>query len=79
MERFHAPHCFLPAMPLALEVFDENPLLKERSAAVLLDMSPGLLKKWRQRNWGPNYIQYGEDGPVRYELDSESSQNPDSI
>jgi hypothetical protein len=29
-----------------------------------------LLKKWRQRNQGPDYVQYGPDGPVRYELDA---------
>ena len=26
------------------------------------------MKKWRQRNQGPDYIQYGKDGTVRYEL-----------
>ena len=56
--------------PVPLEVYAENPLLNERSAAVLLDVSPDLMKKWRQRNWGPNYLQYGEHGPVRYELDA---------
>jgi hypothetical protein len=45
-----------------------NPVVDERGAANLLGVSQDLMKKWRQRKWGPNYIQYGENGPVRYEL-----------
>ena len=61
------PKVLLQYEPMPQEVFDQNPLMNERSAAVLLDVSSALLKKWRQRNWGPSYIQYGKDGPVRYE------------
>ena len=56
--------------PQPLRVRESNPLLKEDSAAVLLAVSQDLMKKWRQRDWGPNYIQYGKDGPVRYEFEA---------
>lgn len=55
--------------PLPQKAYDDNPVLDERSAGVILGVSPELLKKWRQRGQGPNYIQYGENGPVRYEFD----------
>jgi hypothetical protein len=69
-----------PAQPIKLPLYllkleqppvlaiDNNPALKEEVAARLLDLSHETLKKWRQRGIGPNYIQYGPDGPVRYLL-----------
>ena len=66
--RRQIPKFLLDYEPLPMEVFDENPLLNVKSAAVLLGISPDLMKKWRQRGWGPNFIQYGKDGPVRYEF-----------
>ena len=66
--RREIPKFLLDYDPLPLEVWDENPLLNEKSAAVLLGISPDLMKKWRQRDRGPNYIQYGKNGPVRYEF-----------
>jgi len=66
--RKQIPKALLQYEDIPLKVLDRNPLLNERSAAVLVGVSPELLKKWRQRNWGPNYIQYGENGPVRYEF-----------
>lgn len=45
-----------------------NSVLNERSAAALVGVTQDLMKKRRQRGWGPNYIQYGENGLVRYEL-----------
>ena len=66
--RRQIPKFLLDYEPIPQEVFDENPVLTERSAAVLVGVTQSLMKKWRQRNWGPNYIQYGEDGPVRYEF-----------
>ena len=66
--RKQIPKFLLEYESIPEEVLDENPLLNERSAAVLLGVSPELLKKLRQRNWGPKYIQYGENGPVRYEF-----------
>lgn len=62
-----------PATQLSLEprpqpVFDDNPVLDERSAAFLLGVSADCLKKWRRRHQGPDYTQYGQNGIVRYEL-----------
>lgn len=45
-----------------------NPALKECVAACILGLSDETLKKWRQRGIGPNYVQYGPDGAVRYLL-----------
>jgi len=49
-------------------VIDDDPVFDGRSAGVILGVSEELLKKWRQRGQGPDYIQYGKDGCVRYEL-----------
>ena len=51
-----------------ISAIDDNPALKEDAAARLLGLSNETVKKWRQRGIGPNYIQYGPDGPVRYFL-----------
>ncbi len=63
----------IPATYISIEVkplsaYDDNPVLNERGAAFVVGVSPDLLKKWRQRNQGPDYTQYGQGGPVRYEL-----------
>ncbi len=59
-----------PALPLS--AFNDDPLFKTRDAAVILGLTEDCLKKWRQRDEGPTYIQYqmviGEPGPVRYAL-----------
>jgi hypothetical protein len=71
-----APRCTLvPAIYLTVErapisTFDDNPILDQRGAAAFLGLRPETLKKWRQRNQGPDYIQYGPAGPVRYDLDT---------
>jgi hypothetical protein len=70
----HAPHReeiparYITVEPKPLSAYDDNPVLNEYGAAFVVGVSADLLKKWRQRNQGPNYIQYGKDGPVRYEL-----------
>jgi len=51
-----------------LSACDDNPVLNEQGAAFILGVSAELLKKWRQRMQGPDFIQYGPGGPVRYEL-----------
>jgi hypothetical protein len=53
-----------------LSVYDDNPVLDERSAAFIVGVTADCLKKWRQRNKGPDYIQYGHNGVVRYELNA---------
>ena len=68
-----AKHKELPATYLNIEkpplsTFDDNPVVNEHGAAKILGASAELLKKWRQRNMGPDYIQYGPGGPVRYEV-----------
>jgi hypothetical protein len=54
----------------ALSTFDDNPLFGTCEAAEFLAVGVDLLKKWRRRNQGPDYVQYGPGGPVRYELDA---------
>ena len=54
----------------ALSAFDDNPLFGTCEAAEFLAVGVDLLKKWRRRNQGPDYVQYGPGGPVRYELDA---------
>ncbi len=49
---------------------DDNPLFGTCEAAVILGITAELLKKWRQRDQGPDYVQNGPGGPVRYELDA---------
>jgi hypothetical protein len=58
----------LEIKPLQLSAYDDNPVLNEAGAAFIIGVTADCLKKWRQRNQGPNYIQYGDNGPVRYEL-----------
>lgn len=55
-----------PRLPFA--AVNDNPLFDVVYAARILGISQDLLEKWRQRNQGPDYIQYGTNGPVRYEL-----------
>lgn len=52
----------------SLSTCDDNPVLNEQGAAFVLGVSTDLLKKWRQRTQGPDYIQYGPGGAVRYEI-----------
>jgi len=51
-----------------LSACDDNPVVDSRGAAFVLGVSVDLLKKWRQRMLGPDYVQYGSGGPVRYEV-----------
>ncbi len=55
-----------PRKPLS--IIDDVPIFDGCDAARILGVSDERLKKWRQRNQGPDYIQYGKDGSVRYEL-----------
>ena len=55
-----------PAQPLI--VINDDPVFDVRAAARILGFSAERLKKWRQRDQGPDYIQYGKNGDVRYEL-----------
>jgi len=66
--RKQIPEMLLSYEPAPISAYCNNPVLNERSAAALLGVSQDLMNKWRQRNWGPDYIQYGKAGPVRYEL-----------
>jgi hypothetical protein len=66
--RTELPAAARPAEITALSTCDDNPVLNELGAAFVLGVSPNLLKKWWQRTQGPDYIQYGRGGPVRYEI-----------
>ncbi len=63
-----APTQLIKTKPLS--ECDNNPVLNEQGAAFILGVSADLLKKWRQRRQGPDYIQYGEGGAVRYEIEA---------
>jgi hypothetical protein len=60
----------LQVEPKPLSVYDDNPVFEQFSAARLVGVTADCLKKWRQRGQGPDYIQYGPNGPVRYELNA---------
>lgn len=62
------PLTYITVEPKPLSAYDDNPVLNENGAAFVLGVSADLLKKWRYRKQGPNYIQYGPGGPVRYEI-----------
>jgi len=64
------PQARLSIEPKPLSAYDDNPVLSEQGAAFIIGVSADLLKKWRSRNQGPNYLQYGPGGPVRYELNA---------
>ena len=66
--RTYVPRVFLDLAPRPLLAYDDNPVFNEASAARFLGISAECIKKWRQRNQGPDYLQYGPGGPVRYEL-----------
>jgi hypothetical protein len=68
--RRYVPRVFLDLAPRPPLAYDDNPLFNEASAARFLGISAECIKKWRQRNQGPNYLQYGPGGPVRYELNT---------
>lgn len=53
-----------------LSAYDDNPVFDEICAARFVGVSADCMKKWRQRKQGPDYIQYGDKGPVRYELNA---------
>jgi hypothetical protein len=66
----------IPAAYLDLEsrapltAINSDPNFNTRNAAEILGVTEGTMKKWRQRHHGPDYIQYGPDGTVRYSLSS---------
>ena len=51
-----------------LSAVDDNPVIGVKAAAAILGVSVEVMKKWRQRGTGPDYIQYEGNGPVRYTL-----------
>jgi hypothetical protein len=68
--RTQIPAIYLEVERAPISTYDDNPIFDERGAADYLGLRPETLKKWRQRDQGPSYIQYGPAGPVRYELDT---------
>ena len=68
--RIEIPERYIGLEQPPLSAFDDNPVFNEYSAAQIVGVSAECLKKWRQRNQGPDYIQYGRSGPVRYELNA---------
>lgn len=48
--------------------YNDDPLVGGRGAAILLGVSYDLIRKWRQREKGPDYYQYEPGGPVLYSV-----------
>ena len=46
----------------------DDPVFTTADAARILGITAQRLMKWRQRDQGPDYLQYEKGGPVRYEL-----------
>jgi hypothetical protein len=66
--RLQIPMAYLDIEPKPVWACNDNPVFNQHGAAKLVGVSSECLKKWRQRNQGPDYIQYGPNGPIRYEL-----------
>jgi hypothetical protein len=64
------PATLLVLEPLPVSAYDDNPVFDEYCAARFVGVSADCLKKWRQRNKGPDFIRYGRNGVVRYELNA---------
>ena len=69
-QRRELPASYLALEPKPISAYDDNPVFNELGAAQLVGVTADCLKKWRQRKQGPDYIQYGPYGPVRYELNA---------
>ena len=54
--------------PIPLSAVNDDPVFDDRSASTILGVTVAAMKKWRQRHQGPDYYQYGDNGPVRYAL-----------
>ena len=68
-KRLLLPKRFVYLEPSQPETFvNPDPVFDTRSAAGILRIGEDCLKKKRQRGEGPDYIQYGDNGPVRYAL-----------
>jgi len=67
-KRTELPGRYLTLEQPPISAFDDNPVFNEIGAALFLGVSDETLKKWRQRKMGPDYIQYGPGGPVRYTI-----------
>jgi hypothetical protein len=67
-QRQEVPATLLKLESRPLSAYDDNPVLDEAGAAFIVGVSADCLKKWRQRKQGPDYLQYGKNGPVRYKL-----------
>lgn len=65
--RMQIPDVYLSIEHRPVSAYDDNPVFNEDGAGMLLGVSAECMKKWRQRNHGPDYLQYGRGGPVRYE------------
>lgn len=65
--RIQIPDVYLSIEHRPVSAYDDNPVFNEDGAGMLLGVSAERMKKWRQRSQGPDYLQYGRGGPVRYE------------
>jgi len=54
--------------PQPLSAINDDPVFAEDAAGTIIGVSAECMKKWRQRGQGPDYVQYGVGGPVRYAL-----------
>ena len=70
VDRTEIPVSRVCIKPQPLSAYDDNSVLNDHGAAIIVGVSVDFLKKWRQRNQGPDYIEYGRGGTIRYELKS---------
>jgi len=65
----HIPERLRDREPLVAKSFiDDDPVFKTGDTARILGVEPSRLEKWRQRDQGPDYLQYEKSGSVRYEF-----------
>ena len=67
-QRTLMPQSTTPHESRPQSALNDIPVANPRAASLILGISVELPKKWRQRRKGPDYIQYGPGGPVRYEV-----------
>jgi hypothetical protein len=68
--RIENPGVYLQMERAPVSTYDGSPIFSTRGASRFLGLHAEKLMKWRQPDQGPDYIQSGTGGPVRYKLDA---------
>jgi hypothetical protein len=68
-KRTEVPERYIRLEPIRpMIAIDDDPVFNEFAAGRILGVTDECMKKWRQRDQGPDFIQYGKHGAVRYAL-----------